>query len=355
MTHSSPALRLSVIIPVYNGGEKFRRCLLSLKESHSPPIEVIVVADGDTDDSWRLAKEFGTQVFRFAASRGPARARNFGAARARGDVLFFVDADVMVPPDAIERVLGYFTREPEMHALFGSYDDQPAEPNFLSQYRNLLHHYVHQRAREDASTFWGACGAIRREVFLSAGGFDERYTRPSVEDIELGYRLRKAGARIRLCKSLQVKHLKRWNIVSMLQADVFQRALPWTELIFRERKLINDLNTSNSARLSVVLAFVSAAFLFLSYWAPLALSGAVAAVAMLLVLNRSLYRFFLKNRGFQFAIQSIFWHWLYFLYSGAAFAIGALRHTFRNIGGKKACSAYAQNKAHTTESPMERR
>jgi glycosyltransferase involved in cell wall biosynthesis len=352
MGYTSPDLRLSVIIPVYNGGEKFRRCLLSLKESHSAPSEVIVVADGDTDDSWRLAKEFGTQVFRFASSGGPARARNFGAARARGDVLFFVDADVMVPPDAIERVLRYFDREPKIDALFGSYDDQPAEPNFLSQYRNLLHHYIHQRGREEASTFWGGCGAIRREVFLSAGGFDERYTRPSVEDIELGCRLRKAGTRIRLCKSLQVKHLKRWNVLSMLQADVFQRALPWTELIFKERKLINDLNTSTSARLSVVAAFVSAVCLFLSYWQPLALFSTVAAVAMLLVLNRSLYRFFLNKRGIQFAVQSIFWHWLYFLYSGAAFAIGAFRLMF--IGGPKTCSAHAHISAETIESPTER-
>ena len=355
MRHSSPQLRLSVIIPVYNGGEKFRRCLLSLKESHIPPSEVIVVADGDTDDSWRLAKEFGTQVFRFGSSGGPARARNFGAARAGGDVLFFVDADVMVPPDAIERVLGHFNRDPEADGLFGSYDDQPAEHNFLSQYRNLLHHYVHQHGREEASTFWGACGAIRREVFLSAAGFDERYVRPSVEDIELGYRLKKSGAKIRLCKSLQVKHLKRWNVVSMLRADVFQRALPWTELIFRERKLINDLNTSTSARLSVVAAFVSAFSFFLSYWQPLALFGAAAAVAMLLVLNRSLYRFFLNKRGVQFAVQSIFWHWLYFLYSGAAFAIGALQHLFRQIGGPKACSAHARTRAETMESPMERK
>ena len=355
MRRSPSNLRLSVIIPVYNGGEKFGRCLLSLKQSHTCPSEVIVVADGDTDDSWRLAKEFGTQVFRFASSGGPARARNFGAARARGDVLFFVDADVMVPPDAIERVLGYFNREPETDALFGSYDDQPAEPNFLSQYRNLLHHYIHQRSRENASTFWGACGAIRREVFLSAGGFDERYTRPSVEDIELGYRLRKAGTRIRLCKSLQVKHLKRWSLVSMLQADVFQRALPWTELIFRERRLLNDLNTTKSARLSVVVAFASAAFLFISYWQPLALFGAVAAVAMLLVLNRSLYRFFLNKRGVQFAVQSIFWHWLYFLYSGAAFAIGTLQHLFRQVRGNKTCSAHARTSAETIQLPMERR
>jgi len=355
MRHSFPELRLSVIIPVYNGGEKFRRCLVSLKESHRPPSEIIVVADGDTDESWRLAKEFGAHVFRFAVPGGPARARNFGAARAQGDVLFFIDADVMVTPDAIGRVISCFAREPEVDALFGSYDDAPAEPNYLSQYRNLLHHYVHQHGREEASTFWGACGAIRRDVFLSAGGFDEKYVRPSIEDIELGYRLKRAGARIKLCKSLQVKHLKRWNVVSMLQADVFQRALPWTELIFREGKLINDLNTSTSARLSVVLAFIPAALLLLSYWEPLALPGAVAAMAMLLVLNSSLYRFFYIKRGFQFAVQSMFWHWLYLVYSGAVFAIGALRHVFKQVGRQRTSPAYPENRSKTTEAPMERR
>ncbi len=77
-----------------------------------------------------------------------------------------------------------------------------------------------------------------------------------MEDVELGYRLRKAGHRIKLCKSLQVKHLKRWDVVSMLKADIFQRALPWTEIILRERKCINDLNTGMSGRASVIVTFV---------------------------------------------------------------------------------------------------
>jgi cellulose synthase/poly-beta-1,6-N-acetylglucosamine synthase-like glycosyltransferase len=241
-------------------------------------------------------------------------------------------------------VMGAFRQAPHIDVLFGSYDDEPSEPNFLSQYRNLLHHYVHQHGREDASTFWGACGAIRREVFMSVGGFDERYTRPSMEDIELGYRLKKAGARIKLCKSLQVKHLKRWGIRSMLQADFFQRALPWTELILRERNLINDLNTSISARASVVLTFVLVGLLCFSYWEPLALAGGGAIASILLIMNAPLYRFFLKKRGVGFTIQSIFWHWIYFLYSGAAFAIGTVREGINQLRLQRG-SAYTKNGA----------
>ena len=100
----------------------------------------------------------------------------------------------------------------------------------------------------EASTFWGACGAICRDVFLSLGGFDESYRQPSIEDIELGYRLKQAGYRIKLCKTLQVKHLKHWGVVSLLKADFFYRALAWTQLILRNGKLINDLNLQLSSR-----------------------------------------------------------------------------------------------------------
>lgn len=77
---------------------------------------------------------------------------------------------------------------------------------------------------------------------MKAGGFDETYRRPSIEDIELGYRLKKVGHQIRRCKEIGVKHLKRWGIISMLKADFFYRTIPWTEVILRDRMFVNDLN-----------------------------------------------------------------------------------------------------------------
>jgi len=84
------------------------------------PAEIIVVADGDTDGSWQQAKQFGVGVLRFPSPGGPARARNFGASQAKGEILFFVDADVMIPPDAMSQVAAGFKREPALAAFWGS-------------------------------------------------------------------------------------------------------------------------------------------------------------------------------------------------------------------------------------------
>lgn len=319
-------LTISVIIPVHNGGAIFQRCLSSLVEALPPPAEIIVVADGDSDGSWRVAEDYGAKVLRLPSCGGPAKARNQGVHVAQGDILFFVDADVAIHPDTIERIAIAFSREPDIAALIGSYDDEPGASNFLSQYKNLFHHYTHQTASEDASTFWGACGAIRRDVFLSMGGFDENYRKPCIEDIELGYRLKREGYNIRLCKDIQVKHLKHWKPVSLLRAEIFYRALPWTELILRDRQFINDLNLSFTNRLSVILTFGLLSTLVAALWWTGFLAVAGVLSLFLLALNASVYRFFLRKRGFWFALQVIPWHWLYFFYSGLSFAIGTARY-----------------------------
>ncbi|MFE4104670.1 glycosyltransferase family 2 protein [Almyronema epifaneia] len=322
---SKAPLTISVVIPVYNGGDAFRRCLRSLHTGLIPD-EVIVVSDGDTDGSWRVAEQFGAKVIRCPVSRGPATARNVGAKAAQGDIIFFVDADVTLHPETIHRVAEVFTASPEVAALIGSYDDAPGAANFLSQYRNLFHHYTHQVSSEEASTFWGACGAVRREVFLQVGGFDQSYRAACVEDIELGYRLKRYGYTIRLCKHIQVKHLKRWEPLSMLRADIFYRALPWTALILRHQQLNNDLNLDTSSRLSVVLSFALLLTLAATGLWPSALGLSLAIAVGLLLLNAPVYRFFRQKRGWRFTARVIPWHWLYFLYSGFAFAIGLGRH-----------------------------
>ena len=325
-------LTVSVIVPVYNGGAAFRRCLEALATLSPRPFELIVVANGDTDGSGDAAASAGPTVIRVPTASGPALARNLGAHAARGSILFFVDADVVVPHDAVRRVIELFAQDPALDAVMGSYDDEPGDPGFLSQYRNLLHHYVHQQGREDASTFWGACGAIRRELFMARGGFSEAYRRPSIEDIELGYRLKESGARLRLCKSLQVKHLKRWTAWSMLRTDLFQRAIPWTLLIHSRRRAPNDLNLSVQGRLSTAAAMLLALGLVCGlWWTPAFLAAGIAAVTLAGV-NRDFYRFCLRKRGVGFLCRVVPWHWLYFVYSGVGFALGTAWHILGACG-----------------------
>lgn len=172
----------------------------------------------------RLAR--GVEVIQLTQQCGPASARNRGARHASGSIFLFVDADVVVQRDTLSRAVAFFRARPDIAAVFGSYDDAPAEMNFVSQYKNLQHHFVHQRAAPEAATFGAGCGAVRREAFEAVGGFDaKRYPQPSVEDIELGYRLRRMGCEIALDRGLQVKHLKRWTFFSLLRTDIFNRAL----------------------------------------------------------------------------------------------------------------------------------
>jgi GT2 family glycosyltransferase len=285
-------------------------------------LEVLVVADGDTDGSADLAARFNADVFQLPHKGGPARARNHGAFRAQGEILLFIDADVALAPDFLHRLAEVLRGAPDTAAVIGSYDSEPAAESVISQYKNLLHHYVHQYSREEAATFWGACGAIKREIFLAMGGFDERYRRPCVEDIELGYRLRAAGHRILLQRTLQVKHLKRWTFASLLKSDIWDRALPWTELILRYRVFRNDLNLRHSDRLSVAAAPALVFTTTLALWRPfwIAMSGGLAC--MLLFLNWPMYRFFKESRGKAFAAAAIVLHWLSLLYSSMAFTAG---------------------------------
>jgi GT2 family glycosyltransferase len=315
-------MSISVIIPVHNGGESFRQCLSSLAESAIAPDEIIVVSDADTDGSWLVAQEFGAKVIRMPVNRGPAKARNLGASVASSDILYFIDADVVISRNAISQVKKAFENNSELAALIGSYDDEPGASNFLSQYKNLFHHYTHQIGNEEAFTFWGACGAIRRQVFVSLGGFDETYRRPSIEDIELGYRIGRAGYKIKLFKDLHVKHLKNWGFVSLLKAEIFYRALPWTELILRQRQLDNDLNLGTSSRLSVILIYAILTSLILSFrWSGFVVLTAVLSLIMLW-LNFAVYRFFYAKRGLGFTLRVIPWHWFYYFYGGLAFAVG---------------------------------
>ena len=250
------AFFISVVIPVFNSERYLRQCLDHLKRSTFTEYECIVVDDGSTDGSAAVAAEYGATVLQTGRRSGPAYARNLGAKTARGEILFFIDADVCVAAHTLGRVNANFEGDPQLAAVMGSYDDSPASKDFLSLYKNLMHCYVHHNSRHEACTFWSGCGAIRRSIFLEHSGFDESYDRPAIEDIELGYRLSRAKNKLVLDPSISVKHLKKWSFFGLVKTDILDRGVPWTELILRDRHLPNDLNLQLSQRVSTALVFL---------------------------------------------------------------------------------------------------
>jgi glycosyltransferase involved in cell wall biosynthesis len=323
---------ISVIIPARNAGLSLSRCLESLARSSFSDFEVIVVDDGSTDSTIRIAEKFGSLCVKNDSPSGPAAARNLGATLAQGKILLFVDADVTVHEDALAVVADAFFKQPDLAAMFGSYDDRPLWKNTVSQYKNLTHHYIHQISSSDAWTFWTGLGAIRNSVFVSMGGFDsKRYRRPSIEDVEMGYRLREAGHRIMLDKRLLGKHLKKWGLRSLLYTDIACRAIPWTKLMLETRSVPQDLNFRRGHRTSAMLVglLVLTTLLLFScpLWSTTARVPSMLGVGWLplagvaIFLNRHLYQFFLQRKGFLFTAAAIVLHFAYYFYSGVVFVL----------------------------------
>jgi hypothetical protein len=306
---ASPRLKLSAIVPATDRPASLERCLAALRAGTRVPEEIIVVTE--------------------PAGAGPAAARNDGASRADGDVLLFVDSDVVVASDAVARAEAAFARDTGLTALFGSYDDRPEAPGAVSGFRNLLHHHVHQAAEGEVPTFWAGLGAVRASAFREAGGFDaERYPHASIEDIELGARLAASGGRIVADPAVQGTHLKRWTLASAVRTDFARRGVPWVELVVRSGAPAGILNLGWRHRLSAGLAVLATAALVRRRW-PVA-AGALGVFA---VANRDLYVLIASRRGPGEATIAVGLHVIHHLTSAAALVAGLARAGRRDFGG----------------------
>ena len=341
---------LAVVVPVRDGGSDFECCLRRLRDSSWTDYELIVVDDGSTDESAALAQRMGARVVRHDRPLGPAAARNLGATLAAAPLIFFLDADVAVHKGTLSLGIARFAADPSLTALFGSYDDRPSSRGVVSQFRNLLHHFVHQQGTfhdntRPAHTFWTGCGMIRRQVFLDFGGFDPRlYPRPAIEDIELGYRLTRCGHRIVLARDVQATHLKRWTLREMVRTDIFRRGVPWMLLIKRSGTTETDLNVKPTQRICVAITGVVWLAVGLIPWAPWSTAVSGLGSAAIIGLNRDFYRFLLRRRGPALALLSVPLHLVYYTCCGVSVAIALVQWHVRRLTSRSSVERGAGSK-----------
>ena len=291
---------LTVVIPATNEPPTLAACLAAIEGADDGPEQVVVVTEGG----------------------GPAGARNDGALEATGDVLVFVDADVLPHADAFSRIRRAFGEDESLTAIFGSYDDAPPAAGPVSGFRNLLHHHVHQEGAGEATTFWAGLGAVRVGAFRAVGGFDaERYPLPSIEDIELGTRLVEAGGRIVLDPALLGTHLKAWTLETMIRTDFWQRGAPWAELVLSRGVDSAALNLGWRHRASA-LASVVVAVSILRGRKTATLGGLAALVA----LNAPFYELLARRRGGREAVIGVGLHALHHVTGAASVPVGIARH-----------------------------
>lgn len=329
---------MTAVLPVLDGLPFLRRSLPPLMSCVGRDlVEVLVVDDGCSDGSGDYAQSLGARVLRSPGRTGPASARNLGVANCTTDLVLFIDADVVVHSDAVARARAQLA-DLGLVAVFGSYDDRPSDPGFFSRWKNLQHHFVHTRAPGEAGTFWTGCGAVRRQAFLDVGGFDvARFPEPSIEDIDLGYRLRANGGRIELDPRIRATHLKRWELGELLRVDVFRRALPWARLLMSRDVAREELNVAHSERLRAGLAGALGLTTVgsLTPVIGVALAPATALLLGLAVLaNARLIALYLRRHGLLFASGGALFLQVYYLYASGAWLVAwAEAQTTRRSSG----------------------
>jgi glycosyl transferase family 2 len=193
-------LAASIIVPTYERAATLRHSLPLLLAQHigPRPFEVIVTDDGSTDDTRRVVEAAGA-TYVCGPHAGAAAARNRGIARARGDVLVFVDDDAFVAPDFLARHLAIHDRDDRALVAGGIIEvrDMPAAFPALRPWHGYHRHPL-----------CGGNSSVRRAHVVAAGGFDESFDSYGWQDQELAERLMRRGLRRRFAWGAPILHYK---------------------------------------------------------------------------------------------------------------------------------------------------
>lgn len=321
MEGSGNPVEISVIVPAFRAESTIGACLAGLEVAGFEKREIVVVDDGSDDDTVRIVRDHGIEPLQPGGNQGAAQARNAGVAASTGDILVFVDSDVVVRDDVRARIEAFFTDHPHHAGVFGSYDDAPPAPARVSRIRNLLHHHVHQRAPGPATTFWTGFGALRRADFELAGGF--RTEDEMIEDVGLGLRLAQAGRPVMLDPGLLCTHLKEWDWRGFLKTDYRHRAQPWTRMMLDPTNgdAGKTLNAGARGRAAVVAAGLGVLAIPLVFWSTaLGIGLAIFAIAALVLIERGFLALVLRRGDLFDVLTAIAVLWTHYVAAGAGYA-----------------------------------
>lgn len=320
---------ISLVVPCYNAAKTLRLCLESVLAQTLRPDEIVVVDDASTDGSAAIAEELGCRVVRLPENRGVSAARNAGIDATTGDVVFFLDSDVALRPDAVANAMEILARDPGIGCVHGVYDTEPLiDDGPVERYRILHAVYWRSRCVGEVNSVVFALAAIRRDVLLAVGRFDERLR--DCEDVEYGSRLA-VRTRIVLTDTVVGRHDDGSRLLPIL-AEQWRRALPLIPLsVTRARRGASKAEQANSRAGILACAFALASLAsaavapVLGLFHPLLLAVPAAFVAWFMFADPAIVKFVHRQRGPAFAAYFMTVHLAVHVVLVTGLAVGSLR------------------------------
>lgn len=256
-------MSVSIIVPAYNSASTIKECIEAIKSQNTQEkFEVIVVDDGSTDNTAEIAKKCGAKVFSQSNS-GPARARNLGAQKAKGEILVFTDSDCVPEKNWLTEMLAPFS-EAKVSAVQGAY--RTRQKGLVARFVQAEIEERYQRMKRRASKLdWigSYSAAYRKNDFSAAGGFDESFPKASGEDPELSYKLQEKGHKLVFNPKAIVYHAHPDSLVKYFRTK-FYRGFYRVPLYKKHAgKAVRDSYTPQTLKIQIVLMYATSVFLLL--------------------------------------------------------------------------------------------
>ncbi|MFD9544126.1 glycosyltransferase family 2 protein [Streptomyces sp. NPDC060022] len=313
---------VSVIIPNYNYAPTLAACIEAAQGQTYPAIEVIVADDCSTDDSVAIARRLGVTVLESPVNRGVSTVRNLGAESARGEVLFFVDSDVALAPDAVAKAVEVLLADDNLGAVCGMYQAESLFPDsVVKKYRAIQQYVWFNEVDGLIPGLHSALFAIRTAVFREIGPFNDqlRWT----EEQDYGFRLNERYS-VWATSSVRGRHDHDGTLRVML-TKVFQRTRIGAPNWVRLRSLPGGAGTSYRALGSGFVLTAALSLLGVLLFGPLALLATAATLSVGILLDWRTYAYAYRHHGVLFGLQFTLLHLLVTLTSALAAGIGILQ------------------------------
>ena len=306
--------QISIVIPVHNREDSLKKCLSAvftdINLGKHKDVEVIVVDDYSTENLRRAVNKFPAKYLRLKKKSGPSVARNLGVKKANGEIIFFVDSDVLLQSGVLERLKNDFKKDRDIVAVQGNYTKNAYSSNFFTKYKNILLNYnfskYDKKYGKGIATF---CVAIKGKALVLIGGFNENLKTANIEDEAPGVLIYSKGMKILFDSQVNVKHLKKHNLYNLLKQDYDTTFLKIKSYLKIKKISVNRLEESHlgirylsTIPLSnLILLNILLLLLFSSVWLNISL---LSLSIIYLILSSDMYYYFLSSNGFMFTIKS---------------------------------------------------
>jgi GT2 family glycosyltransferase len=314
---------ISVIIPNLNGSATLDRCLEAACSSDYRDFEVIVVDDHSSDGSVGIIKSYPVRLIELESHGGASAARNAGARAARGEALFFIDADCVVAPDTLQKAASAF-REHPAEVTGGTYTPIPYDKGFFSAFQSI---YINHSETHSPEPDYIATHAmvIGREVFERSGGFKEDFM-PILEDVELSHRLKKMGVNLIMRPEIEVRHIFNFTALRSLK-NAYRKSRYWVRYSVANRDLLANSGTASiGLKAMAACTLTSLALFLLGIFTGSILILLLPPLPLLfgLIFNAGIIEAFFRHGGPVFGLMAVPYYTLVYPLAAAAGGVSGL-------------------------------